>query len=175
MPCWTLLPVLLLSPDAVRVEAADTKRLLIAAVAVPIVMLIASPVIAIIAQRNNPLPASAQAALLAGQVEQAWHQATPEPLRFVGGSADLAYGVSTYAEDHPRALTDMPPPDAGELARGGAVYVCFGDDQGCRREAAGRAVQVAGSRTVESTIMRAFLRTPGQPQRYTLVVVPPQR
>lgn len=175
MPCWTLLPVLLLSPDAVRVTAADTKRLLMLAVAIPIIMLIVSPVIAIVAQRKNPLPASAQASLLASQVEQAWRQATPQPLRFVGGNADLAYGVSTYVSDHPRALTDMPPPAAEELARSGAVYVCFAEDQGCRRDSAERAAKTSGSRTVESTIMRAFMRTPAQPQRYTIIIAPPAR
>lgn len=175
MPAFTLLPVLLLSSDHVLVRAIDTRRLLIAAVAVPLVLLLASPVIAMIAQRNGPLPASAQAPLLARQVEQAWHQMTPEPLRFVGGEADLAYGVATYAADRPRALTDMPPPNAVELARGGAVYVCFAEDQGCRLAAAKRAVDIPGSRTVESTVVRGFLRMPGQPQRYTLVLVPPQR
>lgn len=174
MPCWTLLPVLLLSPAAVTVRAVDTKRLLIAAVAVPLVLLIASPVIAVIAQRNKPLPTSAQAHLLARQVEQAWQQLTPLALRFVGGEADLAYGVVTYAADRPRALTDMPAPDAGDLARSGAVYVCFAEDQGCRLRAAERAAAVAGSRTVESTIARGFLRTMGEPQRYTLVLVPPR-
>ncbi len=174
MPCWTLLPVLLLSPAAVTVRAIDTKRLLLVAAAVPLVLLIASPVIAVMAQRNKPSPASAQAQLLARQVEQAWRQLTPSALRFVGGEADLAYGVVTYAADRPRALTDMPAPDAGDLAQSGAVYVCFAEDQGCRVRAAERATAVAGSRTVESTITRGFLRTMGEPQRYTLVLVPPR-
>lgn len=174
MPAFTLLGVLLLSPEGVIVRAVDTRRLLIAAIIVPLVMLIAAPVIAYIAQRNGPSPASAQAHLLARQVEQAWHQMTPEPLCFVGGEADLAYGVVTYAADRPRALTDMPPPDAAALARAGAVYVCLAEDQGCRLKAAALALKASGSRTVESTILRAFLRSPGKPQRYTLILVPPR-
>ena len=44
MSAWTLLPVLLLSSPAVTLRAIDTRRILAAAVAVPLVMLIASPV-----------------------------------------------------------------------------------------------------------------------------------
>ena len=174
MPAYTLLGVLLLSPDGVVVRDTDTKRLIAAAIIVPLAMLAASPGIAWMAQRKGPPPQSAQAFLLARQVEQAWRQMTPAPLRFVGGEADLAYGIATYAPDRPRALTDMPPPDAEELARAGAAYVCLAQDQGCRLKAAELAVKVPGSRTVESSILRAFLRTPGQPQRYTLILVPPQ-
>lgn len=174
MPAFTLLGVLLLSPPGVIVRAIDMQRLIVAAIVVPLAMLAASPVIALMAQRKGPPAASAQAALLAHQVEQAWRQMTPAPLRFVGGEADLAYGVVTYATDRPRALTDMPPPDPAELARSGAVYVCLAQDQGCRLKAAELAAKVPGSRTIESSILRAFLRTPGQPQRYTLILVPPQ-
>lgn len=174
MPAFTLLGVVLLSAQGVIVRPIDTRRLIVAAIVVPLAMLAASPVIALMAQRKGPPAASAQAALLAHQVEQAWRQMTPAPLRFVGGEADLAYGVVTYAVDRPRALTDMPPPDAAELVRSGAVYVCMAHDQGCRLRAAELAAKVPGSRTIESSILRAFLRTPGQPQRYTLILVPPQ-
>lgn len=173
MPAFTLLPILLLSPPAVTVRGADTRRALITAAAVPLVMLIVSPVIAIIAQRNEPQAASAHAPLLARQVEQAWHELTPARLRFVGGEADLAYGVITYAADRPRALTDMPQPDASELARSGAAYVC-GSDGGCRRDAAARAAGAAGSKTVESAITRGFWGTLGKPERYMIVLVPPR-
>ncbi len=44
MSAWTLLPVLLLSPPAVTIKEIDTSRVLVAAVPLPLVMLIASPV-----------------------------------------------------------------------------------------------------------------------------------
>ena len=165
----TLLPVLL-SPRAVAVRAIDTRRMLIAAVAVPVAMLMASPLIAFIAHRNGPSPNSAQAHLLARQAEDAWHQVTPQPLRFVGGEADLAYGVVTFAAARPRALTDMPPPPADELARAGSLWVCFAEGGGCKSKAAASP----GSRIVESTIVRGFFGRLGKPQRYTIVIVPPR-
>jgi len=171
MSAWTLLPVLLLSPPAVTIRGVDLLRILAAAVIFPLVMLIASPGIAIFAQRNGPSPDSAQAALLAREVEQLWHQTIPEPLLFVGGAGDLADGVAAYAVERPRVLTDMPPPDATELRRDGMAIVCFADDTSCRDKA---AAQAAPGRRVETEIVRNFLRFPGKPQRYTIFIVPPR-
>jgi len=170
MSAWTLLPVLLLSPPAATIRDVDLRRILAAAAAIPVVMLIASPAIAIIAQRNGPPPNSAQAALLAGEVEQLWHQTIPQPLRFVGGAGDLADGVAAYAVERPRVLTDMPAPDAAELRRDGMVIVCFAADAACLAKAAAQAAPV---RRVETEIVRNFLRFPGRPQRYTILIVPP--
>ena len=47
MSAWTLLPVLLLSPPAVTISEVDTRRLLAFAVALPLVMLLVSPGIAL--------------------------------------------------------------------------------------------------------------------------------
>jgi len=170
MSAWALLPVLLLSSPEVSIRALDTRRLLAAAVAIPLAMLIAAPVIAVIAQRSGPLPASAQAALLASEVERLWHQTTPLPLRFIGSAGNLADGVATYAVDRPRVLTDMPQPEASELKRSGQVIVCFAEDTACRGKAAAHA---ATSRRVENEIVRNFLGFPGKPQRYTIFIVPP--
>jgi hypothetical protein len=170
MSAWALLPVLLLSPPAIAIREIDTRRILAAAVALPLAMLIASPAIAILAQRNGPPPDSAQGALLAGEVEQIWHQTILQPLRFVGGGGDLANGVSTYAVDHPQVLTEMPAPDATELRQAGRAIVCFAEDASCRAIGAAQA----GGRRVETEIVRNFLRFPGKPQRYTIFIVPPQ-
>ncbi len=170
MSAWTLLPVLLLSPPAVTVKEIDTRRILAGAVVLPLVMLIASPVIAIIAQRNGPPPATAQAGLLADEVERLWRETTPLPLRFVGGDAGLTNGVISYATDRPHALPKMPPPDAVELSASGQVVVCFAEDVKCR--AAGAALP--GGRTIENEIVRNFLRFPSKPQRYTIFIVPPR-
>lgn len=170
MSAWALLPVLLLSPPAIAINDIDLRRILAAAVIFPLVMLVASPAIAILVQRNGPPPNSAQAAPLAREVEQLWHQTIPQPLRFVGGAGDLADGVATYAVERPRVLADMPPPDATELRRDGMAIVCFADDAGCRDRA---AAQSPAARRVETEIVRNFLRFPGKPQRYTIFIVPP--
>jgi 4-amino-4-deoxy-L-arabinose transferase-like glycosyltransferase len=171
MSAWMLLPVLLLSPPAMTVKEIDTRRILTAAVLLPLLMLIVSPAIAINVQRNGPPPATAQASLLAGEAERLWHQTMPLPLRFVGGDGGLADGVISYAVDRPRALPGMPPPDVAELARSGQVIVCFAEDANCKSEANSQYPQ---ARRVETEIVRNFLRFPGKPQRYTIFIVPPK-
>ena len=131
-----------------------------------------SPFITIAAQRAGPAPASAQPPLLAGEVERIWYQSTPQPLRFIGGDVDLAYGVAAYAADRPRALTGMPAPPASELARSGFVWLCFAEDAVCRSQAVARGGPAA--KLVETQIVRNFLRFAGKPQRYTIYVVLPQ-
>ncbi len=172
MPAFSLLPVLLLSSPAVTISEVDTRRILLGAAALPIVMLVVSPLVTIAAHRAGPEPASAQASLLAGEVERLWYQTTPQPLRFIGGDADLAYGAAAYAADRPRALTGMPARPARELARSGFVWVCFAEDSRCRRD--GAASGGPAARLVESEIVRNFLRFAGKPQRYTIFIVPPQ-
>jgi 4-amino-4-deoxy-L-arabinose transferase-like glycosyltransferase len=174
MPAWTLLPVLLLSPAAAKVRPADVERLLAVAVAVPLVMLLASPAIAWFT-RDKAHPAEAQARLLAAEVDRAWRTLTPSPLRFVGGMPDLAYGVVTWSADRPRALPGMPAPPPAELARGGIALVCFAQDAGCKADAAARAAGTAGVRVIVSTIVRGFWGQLGKPQSYTITLVPPVR
>jgi len=171
MSAFALLPVLLLSPPAVRIGAGGLRRVLAAAVAFPVIMLALAPAIAIIAQRSGPPANSAQAALLAGEVERLWHQTIPQPLKFVGGAGDLADGVAAYAVERPRVLTDMPAPAAAELKRDGMAIVCFAGDGGCLERA---GVAAASGRRVETEIVRNFLRFPGKPQRYTIIIVPPR-
>jgi hypothetical protein len=171
MSAWTLLPVLLLSPPAVTVKEIDTRRILMAAVLLPLVMLLVSPAIAINVQRNGPPAATAQANLLAGEIERLWHQTMPMPLRFVGGDGGLADSVITYAVERPRALPDMPPPDASELAHSGQVIVCYAEDENCKSKA---NTQYPQARRVETEIVRNYLRFSGKPQRYTIFIVPPR-
>jgi len=171
MPALSLLPVLLLSSPAVTARAIDTRRILAGAVALPLVMVIASPAIMVMAQRRGPPPAAAQGRLLAAEVERLWHQATPQRLRFIGGEEDLADGVVAYAVDRPRALIGMIQPDAVELAKSGFVLVCFAGGASCQRETAARG---AAATVVETEIVRNFAGIAGKPQRYAIVIVPPR-
>lgn len=171
MPAWTLLPALLLSSPKVTLRAIDTRRLLIAAVAVPLVMLIAAPAIAVIVHRNGARPAAAQGQLLAMQIEHLWHQAIPLPLRYVGGDPEIAYSVVTYAYDKPHVLPGMPSPGAAQLKQSGQALVCFAEDTPCI--SAARA-QAPDSGVISSEIWRQYWGIAGKPQRYSIVIVPPK-
>jgi hypothetical protein len=172
MPAWTLLPVLLLSSPAVTWRAVDTSRVLLAAIVVPLVMLLAAPAIAVMVHRNGPQPAAAQGQLLAAQVERVWSQATQQPLRYVGGDAEIAYSVAAYAYDRPHALPGLPPPDATRLRQSGMVLLCFAEDAGCVNLA--RAHNPEGG-VMTTEIWRHYWGMPGKPQRYNIVIVPPRQ
>ena len=172
MPAWTLLPVLLLSSPAVTIRAIDTSRVLMAAVVVPVIMLIAAPAIAVLVHRSGPRPGAAQGQLLAAQVERVWTQATQQPLRFVGGDADIAYSVAAYAYDRPLALPGMPAPDATLLRHSGMVLLCFAEDVSCVSLA--RAHNPDGG-VMTTEIWRHYWGMPGKPQRYNIVIVPPRQ
>jgi 4-amino-4-deoxy-L-arabinose transferase-like glycosyltransferase len=172
MPAWTLLPVLLLSSPKMTLRAIDTRRILVAAVAVPLAMLIAAPAIAVIVHRNGPQPAAAQGQLLAMQLEQIWHQSTPRPLRYVGGDAEIAYSVVAYAYDKPQAVPGMPPPSATQLKQSGMALVCFAEDNACI--SAARAQAPPDSVVISSEIWRNYWGVRGKPQRYSIVIVPPR-
>ncbi len=171
MPAWTLLPVLLLSSPNVTLRAVDTRRILIAAVAVPLLMLIAAPGLAVLVHRSGPQPAAAQGRLLATQIEQLWHQMNPLPLQYVGGDAEIAYSVVAYAYDRPHALPGLPQPAAALLKQSGFVLVCFAEDMAC--VSAARA-QATDSSVVSSEIWRRYWGMQGKPQRYAIVIVPPK-
>jgi hypothetical protein len=174
MPAWTLLPVLLLSSPKLTMTTADTRGILVAAVAVPLIVLIAAPAIAINVQHTGPQPAAAHARLLALQIERAWHEVTPQPMRYVGGDPDIAYGVAVYAGDRPRALPGLPAPSEAQLAQSGMVLVCFAEDANCRQAADALAARIGPSRRIESEIVRNYLSFAGKPQRYTILIVPPR-
>ena len=104
MSAWSLLPVLLLSSPRVTWRPLDTRRTLLIAAALPLIMLVASPAIAIMTRRDGPPAAGVQSPLLTAEVERLWQEAIPAPLRFVGGDGDILLGVVAYAKDRPRAL-----------------------------------------------------------------------
>ena len=171
MPAFSLLPVVLLSSPAVIIRAPDVRRILIGAAALPLIVLIISPLVTIMAQGAGPSPAAAHGRLLTLEVERLWHQVTSKPLRFVGGDADLAYGVTTFAADRPRALTGMLQPNALELVNNGLVLVCFAESAECGRQA---TTHGAEAKLFETELERDFAGIAGKPRRYTIVVVPPR-
>lgn len=174
MPAFSLLPVLLLSPPAIRLRPNHVRHLLGVAVAIPLLALAAAPIIAREMQRVGPAPAGAQGRLLAVEIERQWRAMSDRPLRFVDGDPDIAYAVAAYATDAPRALAKMPRPSAGDVARAGVVFVCFSEDAPCTATIAAEAAAQGGGRVLTVTIVRNFLGIPGKPQAYTMIIVPPR-
>ena len=174
MSAWTLLPVLLLSSPRIVLRPVDTQRVLLMAAALPLIMLIASPAIAIKNRRDGAPSAAAQSHLLAIEVERLWHETTPLPLRFVGGDGDILLGVVAYATERPRALLDgLAEPDAAQLRQAGMVLLCFTGDQACL-DGAKRTAGAAPSRTIQTSISQKDWGKVLPARSYTMMVVPPR-
>jgi 4-amino-4-deoxy-L-arabinose transferase-like glycosyltransferase len=182
MSAWTLLPVLLLSSPAIASATTwrplDTRRVLLLAAALPLVMLVISPAIAIMTRRDGPPPPAVQSPLLAAEVERLWHEAIPAPLRYVGGDGDILLGVVAYASDRPHALLPgIAAPGEAELRRAGMVLLCFTGDAPCLNAAKNAAMKVAGSadsRTTQTAISQKSWGKVLSARNYTVIIVPPR-
>ena len=195
MPAWTLLPVLMLLPRAVKVETRMLQVMLGVVVAESLIILIAAPGIAFAIHQLGVKPPAAHGRLLAADTEHAWRQVTSQPLRFVG--CDVADEVVTYAKDHPRALpwrffngdvADMvyaegwnwpsspkdPQVSDAELAASGMALVCSADRSDWVQAAAARAARDPSSRRIDVEARRDFLGFAGRPARYAIFIIPPR-
>jgi len=176
MAGWTLLPVVLLSSPLIHAGRAATVRIVALAIAFPLVMLLAAPLIAGAIHRAGVAPSAAHARLLAQQVALAWHEMTDRPLPFVGGESRLAYGVAFYLPGT-AAFPDLDPRyapwiDPARLARAGVALVCPAADHACIGKIEAHAGATGQRREVE--LVRHYLGFAGPPARYLIIIVPPQ-
>jgi 4-amino-4-deoxy-L-arabinose transferase-like glycosyltransferase len=176
MSAWTLLPIVMLSSPLVRLGRQALLTLVAIAIVFPVLMTAVAPVVAVAVHRAGVVPSQAHSRLLAERVTHEWRLAARQPLRLVGGSADLAYGVAFYAPDRPSAFPDFdrraaPWVKLERIARDGIAVVCALTDPACL--AAAQAQGFAGHR-IEVEIARDHLGTPGVPQRYAIIIVPPR-
>jgi 4-amino-4-deoxy-L-arabinose transferase-like glycosyltransferase len=179
MPCWALLPALLLSAPGVAITRRAAAVVLAAAYAMPVVALAASPLVALRALENGPDNQAAYYEPLAREVDRRWPQVSDRPLRYVAGPEGLAWGCTFYCRDRPRAFPSFshvhaPWIDTAAMAREGFVALCVAEDPGCLGQV--RAIAAGNPHAREETVevaRTAFGRS-GPPQRFTLLLSPPQ-
>jgi len=171
MSSWTLLPILLLSSPSIEIARPIVRWGVAVAVAFPLVALAAAPGIALVFHERGIPPERAQIRLLAGQVENAWHEATTKPLHYVGGN--LADGVLTYVHSRPELLPEFPDWHAKRVTEYGVAFVCFVEQAHCIAQSSSIASRNPQSRKIEIQLTRSYLGIPGQPQSYVIFIVPP--
>ncbi|MCW5685257.1 MAG: glycosyltransferase family 39 protein [Pseudolabrys sp.] len=178
MSAFALLPVVLLSPPRLVVPRIAVDRILTLAIAIPVLMTLAAPVIAIVIQRNGLPPDQTQGSLVAPWVEATWRARVTAPLRIVGG--DNAYGTAFYLADKPTAFPDFNKTEAiwmddARVTRDGMAMVCRVDNAGCVTEAQRRvAADPRGGAPVDVTVARTLAGYSEPPQRYRIWVLPPK-
>jgi 4-amino-4-deoxy-L-arabinose transferase-like glycosyltransferase len=176
MSAMTLLPVVLLSSPLVAVPRQAAVWLLAAAVVFPVLMVLASPFIAVWIHREGLPNYAAHYRLLAASVDAAWRETNARPLRFVGSYTNIVNGVSFYLRDRPSTLDIVGPastPWANEasVAREGIALVCPEPEPVCLHFLNARAGNA--KRTIV-TLSRTHWGVADKPVRYVIAVVPPK-
>jgi hypothetical protein len=176
--CWTLLPIVLLSSPLLTLTHDAVVRMVGIAAGFTIVMVLASPLIALAIYAKGVEPTTAHAKVLTQAVQRAWHEATDRPLRLVGGQANLAFGVAFYSPDRPSAIPDFdrvqaPWATPERIARDGIALVCGSDDRGCLTSAETLSGAAANLRRSEMTLQTHRLGLDGPRARYVVIIVPP--
>ncbi|MEA2877311.1 MAG: hypothetical protein QOF14_2507 [Hyphomicrobiales bacterium] len=175
MSAMTLLPVVLLSSPLVTVPRRAAVWLLAAAVAFPILMVLASPFIAVWIHREGVPNYATHYRLLAQAVEKAWRDETNRPLRYLGSYTNIVNGVSFYLPGRVSTLDIVGPAstpwsDEARVARFGIALVCPEAEAICMHFLNMRA-RDATRHTV--TLSRRHWGVGDTPVRYVIAVLPP--
>jgi len=176
MGAMTLLPVVLLASPLVAITRAAAVRLLAFALALPLLMVLAAPVIAIVIHREGVPNYATHYRLVADAVDRFWRATTDKPLRFVGSSTNLVNGVSFYLPSRPATLEINEPAvtpwaDPESVARAGIALVCPEPETLCMESLNARG---RGLPRHAVTLSRRHFGAPDTPVRYVIIIVPPQ-
>lgn len=175
MSAMSLLPVVLLSSPLVTVPRRAAVWLLAAAVVFPVLMVAASPFIAIWIHREGVPNYAAHYRLLAQAVEKAWRDETNRPLRYLGSYTNIVNGVSFYLPGRVSTLdivgpSSTPWSDEASIARAGIALVCPEAEAICMHFLNMRA---GGAPRHAVTLSRKHWGVGDTPVRYVIAVLPP--
>jgi len=178
MSGMTLLPVALLSSPLVGVRRAAALRVLAFSLAYPLVMVAASPLIAMVIHREGLPNYATHYQLIARAVERAWSERSNAPLRIVGSYAVIVNGIVFYFENRPSTLDIMSPAqtpwvDDERIRREGIVIVCPVPEDYCVEAMNGYAARYPSATIEDVSLARRFFGTPDKPVQYRILTIPP--
>ncbi len=174
----TLFPVVLLSSAEVTISRPDARRILGLALAVPLIALLLSPVIAVVIHFQGVANHATHYRVLAQAVEKVWRETTDRPLRLIGSGDNLVDGALIYFAAAPSTLEITSPEvtpwtDDARVAREGIAMFCADDEQRCINAMNARAARGPAGKRVEVELSRRYLGTDDTPERFVIVTVPP--
>jgi hypothetical protein len=178
MSAMTLLPVVLFASPLVHLKRSAAVYVLAFAIIFPLLLLVASPVIALVIHRQGVTNYASQYRLIAQAVEQAWRGATDKPLRIVGGNRPVVDGSNFYFPNPPATFvvtepTRTPWVDQARIVREGIAIVCPHAEPGCVRELDALVTRYGG-KTEDVALARRFFVTPDTPVDYQIAIIPPK-
>ncbi len=179
MSAMSLLPVVLLASPLIRINRTVAIYMFGFAVLFPLLMVAASPVIAVVIHRQGGLSNyAADYRLIAQAVEQAWRGTTDKPLRILGGNRPVVDGSNFYFADPPATFvvtepTRTPWVDAARIAREGIAIVCPRAEPACLKELNADVARYGG-KTEDVMLARRFFGTVGTATDYQIAIIPPR-
>jgi hypothetical protein len=179
MSAMTLAPVVLLSSPRLTLSRAVAVRILALAVALPLVMTAASPLIAIAIHRRGVPNDATHYRLLAAEIDKAWRETSDRPLRLVGSNTSLVNGVLFYLPSRPSTYDMMEPAqtpwvDEARIAREGIALACRADDPLCNIIADRLASRFSLGKRTEVELSRSYFGFADPAVRYRIVTVLPK-
>jgi hypothetical protein len=176
----TLLPVVLLSSPLVTLPRVAARRIMGVAMALPVIALLASPLVALVIHRQGVPNRGTHYAGLAAEVERLWQLTTVEPLKLVSSYDNLVYGTVFYFADRPSTFEIGNPAlspwvDATRIARDGVAYYCPSDEDRCLQAMEKHLAATPPARREQVTISRTYLGVADPPDRFVIAIVPPAR
>ena len=176
IPALNLLPVILLSSDKIVLPRFSVKVMAIAALALPVVMLLAAPGVAYFKLRYGTENYGIYARLAGEAVAEEWRNATPEPLRIVAGPFALVSTAAAYLPGRPATYSDFsgylsPWIDKNRIDRQGMAIVTPAADAYWR----GEARKHSGAASFKEVVVRKkWLWWESKPERFLIAIVPPK-
>lgn len=175
----SLLGVVLLGAPLITLPRMMARRILGIAIAVPFVALLASPLVAYVAQQRGLDNHAAYYRLVAQAAEKAWHDVTPRPLVIFGSYDNLLYAASFYFTSPPPRTFEIVTPRAtpwtseADVTRNGIVMVCPAEDSVCMGALNARAAKAENAMRLRATLARRWFGIRGPFETFAIAAIPP--
>jgi hypothetical protein len=173
------LPVMMLASPLVVVSRAIVRRIAAVVTAFTLIVVAASPLVALIHLKRGVENDAAYAKLAATATEELWREDNNAPLRLIAGPFDLANSAAFYMADRPSTYSNFshylsPWVTAQRVDDEGIAIICPADDQGCREGMNALTTAKPAARRSEVTLVRHWLGAAGEPKRFIIATVPPR-
>jgi 4-amino-4-deoxy-L-arabinose transferase-like glycosyltransferase len=178
-PALNLLPVMMLASPLVVLPRVALLRIAGVAVAITLLSVAASPIVAFAILKRGVENDAAYARLVMAAAEREWRAATDKPLTLVAGPFVLVSTAAFYGTDRPSTFADFSPylspwADEARIARGGMAIMVDADVPYWLDRAATYIDAAPGARRTEATVARHWLGFESEPKRFMIAVVPPR-
>jgi 4-amino-4-deoxy-L-arabinose transferase-like glycosyltransferase len=175
----TLLPVVLFSSSLVTIPRGAGIIATAVATIFPLVMVVVSPVVAIVVHRVGVDNYQDQYQLAARALESSWQKQTGEPLQIVGSYSSLVNGAAFYIAGRPATLDLYGPAltpwvDDESIQREGMAMICPESMYACMRMLEGYGAHYHATAAEHVMLARSYLGEQGAPVPYEIVIIPPR-